>query len=100
MRIIATRTLREFWESRPEYRDAKGPLEAWIQEARKANWESPADIKDQYRSASIVKGNRVVFNIHGNKYRLVVKINFGIGIVYIRFIGTHGQYDKINAEEV
>ena len=100
MRIIATRTLREFWESRPEYQDAKGPLEAWTQEARKANWSNPAEIKDQYRSASIVKGNRVIFNIHGNKYRLVVKINFGVGIVYIRFIGTHKEYDKINAEEV
>ena len=100
MRIVAKKTLKNFWESRPEYKDAQGPLEAWHQEARQASWSSPADIKKQYRSASILKGNRVVFNIHGNKYRLVVKVNYSVGVVYIRFIGTHGQYDHINAEEV
>lgn len=100
MRIIAKRTLKEFWESRPEYKDAQGPLEAWHHEAKLADWSSPADIKKQYRSASILKNNRVVFNVHGNKYRLVVKINYPVRVVYIRFIGTHEQYDKINAEEV
>lgn len=100
MRIIAKRTLKDFWESRPEYKDAKGPLEAWTQEAKRANWSSPAEVKNQYRSASILKGRRVVFNIAGNKYRLVVKVNYSSGIVFIRFIGTHSQYDAINAGEV
>lgn len=75
-------------------------LMAWFKEAEKAFWKSPSDIKKQYRSASIIADNRVVFNICGNKYRLVVKINYGYGMVYIRFIGTHQQYDKVNVEEV
>lgn len=97
MRIIAKRTLREFWTNYP---DAKEPLEAWHQEALRANWPSPHAIKTQYRSASIVQGGRVVFNIAGNKYRLVVKINYRCEIVYIRFVGTHRQYDRINVETV
>lgn len=80
--------------------DAKEPLEAWYHETKKAKWESWADIKEKYSSASILKGSRVVFNISGNKYRLVVKINFPARIVYIRFIGTHKEYDKINAEVI
>lgn len=100
MRVIAQRTLREFWQSKPEYADAKGPLEAWYYEAKKAEWTSPADIKKKYSSASILKSGRVIFNIAGNKYRLVVQIKFKVQIVYIRFIGTHRQYDKIDPEEV
>jgi mRNA interferase HigB len=72
-------------------------LKAWFNEAEKANWESPAEIKLDYPSASVLPDNRVVFNIKGNTYRLVVKINYKFGLVWIRFIGTHAGYDKINA---
>ncbi len=88
MRVLAKKVLRIFWERFP---DAEGALKAWFAEAEKAAWENPAQIKDQYRSASIIGDNRVVFNICGNKYRLVVKINYRIGIVLIRFIGTHEE---------
>lgn len=97
MRIIAKRTLREFWMKHP---DARGPLQAWHQEVKKANWQGPQQIKRRYASASFVAGNRVIFNIGGNKYRLVVCVNYDYGVVYIRFIGTHAEYDRINAEEV
>ena len=97
MRIIAKRTLREFWGGYP---DAKGPLEAWHAEAQKANWTTPQDIKEQFRHASILKNNRVVFNIAGNKYRLIVSIDYGRQACFIKFIGTHKQYDAINAEEI
>jgi len=97
MRVIAKRTLREFWECYP---DAEGPLKAWHQEAEQADWQSPHDIKADYGNASILKDNRTVFNIAGNKYRLVVKINYPYHIVYIRFIGTHAEYDQINVEIV
>lgn len=97
MRVLAKKVLRIFWERFP---DAEGALKAWFAEAEKAAWENPAQIKDQYRSASIIGDNRVVFNICGNKYRLVVKINYRIGIVLIRFIGTHKEYDTVNAEEI
>jgi len=100
MRIIAKRTLRAFWESSPAYLDAKGPLEAWHAEIMKASWNTPQDVKAQFRNASILQHGRVVFNIHGNKYRLVVKINYAYKIVYIRFIGTHKQYDAIDVEQV
>lgn len=99
MRVIAKRTLREFW-SIPEHDDAKDPLEAWHHEAEGADWPDPHSIKAQYGSASILKGNRVVFNIAGNKYRLVVKINYPYRVVYIRFIGTHTAYDEIDVETV
>ncbi len=95
MRIIARKTLRNFWEQ-PQYADSEKPLKAWHQEVKKAEWGSPADIKAKYCNASILKNNRVVFNIAGNKYRLVVEIKFNAfkaakGRVYIRFIGTHKQ---------
>ena len=99
MRIIAKRTLRDFWQQ-SRYADSEQPLKAWHSEARKAGWKRPQDVKDQYRHASILPGNRVVFNIAGNKYRLVVKVNYSFGIVYVRFIGTHRQYDAIDAEAV
>ena len=97
MRVIAKRALREFWQSHPA---ARGPLEAWHREAMKADWRSPQAIKAQYRNASIVKGKRVVFNIAGNKYRLVVKINYDYGIAYVRFVGTHTEYDGVDVEQV
>lgn len=97
MRIIAVKTLKDFWNKKKE---AEQALKAWYKEVEVANWKSPSDIKLKYRSASILNDNRVVFNICGNKFRIIVKINFKFSIVYIRFIGTHVEYDKINAEEV
>lgn len=99
MRIISRRTLKEFWED-PKYRDAEQPLRAWISEAETADWKTSNDVKRQYASASVIGNNRVVFNIKGNSYRLVVAINYAYGIVYIRFIGTHEEYDKINVKEI
>ncbi|WP_322575322.1 type II toxin-antitoxin system HigB family toxin [Fodinibius sp.] len=99
MRVIAKRTLRAFW-SIPGHEDAKEPLEAWHREALQADWSDPHAVKAQFRSASILKGNRVVFNIAGNKYRLVVKINYPYRVVYVRFIGTHAEYDAIDVEAV
>jgi mRNA interferase HigB len=99
MRIISRKALREFWEKR-EYADAEQPLKAWFQEASKADWANPATIKNDYRNASIVGGSRVVFNIGGNKYRLVVKVNYAYRVMYIRFVGTHRQYDEIDVTEV
>jgi mRNA interferase HigB len=97
VRIIAKRTLREFWRRVPQ---AEEPLSAWYADAHKADWTSPDTIKRRYRSASILPGNRVVFNIGGNKYRLVARINYFYRVVYIRFIGTHAEYDRIDAETV
>jgi mRNA interferase HigB len=97
--IIKRKTLIEFFRQ-PKYQDARGPLEAWYYEAKHAEWASPADVKDQYGSASILKDNRVVFNIAGNKYRLVVRINYDSKTVFVRFVGTHREYDKINAEVI
>jgi len=97
MRIITNKTLIEFWS---QHSDAKAALEAWYAEARHAQWKVPQDILDHYRSADILPNNRVVFNIKGNQYRLVVKIHYNTGIVYIRFINTHAEYDKIDAETI
>lgn len=99
MRVIAKSTLRAFYEE-PNYTDSQSALEAWHYEVLKAEWSNPNEIKAQYKSASIVGNNKVVFNICGNKYRLIVKINYFAGIVYIKFIGTHKQYDKIKVEEL
>ena len=97
MRVIAKSALREFWKSYP---DAEQPLRAWHAEAKAAAWKTPADAKAKYRSASILRGGRVVFNIGGNKYRLIVKINYPFQVIYIRFLGTHREYDRIDAETV
>lgn len=97
MKIIATRPLKSFWESHP---DAEQPLKAWVDEAGKAAWSSPQDIKGRYRSASFLKNNRVVFNIKGNDYRLIVAVAYRVGIVYIKFVGTHAEYDRIDAATV
>ena len=99
MHVIKFKTLIEFYQQ-PGHQDDEGALRAWYYEAKLAQWASPADIKDQYRSASILKGNRVVFNIAGNKYRLVVRINYDSKTVFIHFIGTHREYDKIDAEVI
>lgn len=98
MRVIAIKVLKDFWQ-KSSYRDAEQPLKAWYAEAIKADWKNPNDIKDQYRHASIV-GDRVIFNIAGNKYRLIVYVRYSSRTIYIRFIGTHKQYDKVNAQEV
>ena len=97
MRVIAKRILREFWERNP---DAEGPLRSWNEETRRARWETPQQIKEQFGSASILKGGRVVFNIGGNKYRLVVAMDYGRQACFIKFIGTHRAYDAIDAETV
>ncbi|KDC66470.1 PF09907 family protein [Bordetella bronchiseptica MBORD624] len=97
MRVIALGTLRQFWEKHPA---AEQPLKAWVDEASKARWAQPADIKAQYRSASILKNRRVVFNIKGNDYRLIVAVAFKLGIVYVKFVGTHVEYDRVDAETV
>lgn len=97
MRVIAKKTLREFWGRHP---DCEQQLKSWYQEADAADWKGPGDIKKEYPSASFLGDNRVVFNIKGNHYRLVVKINYDYRMVWIRFIGTHAQYDKINAKKI
>jgi mRNA interferase HigB len=99
MRIISRKTLRRFWEKRA-YADAEQPLKAWFREASKGDWSNPAAIKSAYRSASIVGDSRVVFNIAGNKYRLVVKVNYPYRVMYIRFVGTHRQYDAVDVTKV
>ncbi|MBI4946051.1 MAG: type II toxin-antitoxin system HigB family toxin [Bacteroidetes bacterium] len=97
MRVIAKKTLREFWQ---KHSDCEQQLKAWYEEADGATWKTPADIKKDYPSASILEDNRIVFNIKGNKYRLIVKINYKYSIVWIRFVGTHGQYDKTDAATI
>lgn len=99
MRTISRKALKHFWE-RSEYADAEQPLRAWFREASSADWKRPSDVKAAYRSASIVGNDRVVFNIAGNKYRIVVRINYAYRVVYVRFVGTHRQYDRINVREV
>jgi len=99
MRVIAKSTLKKFWGI-PAYSDSQAPIESWYEEAIKAHWESPQAIKNQYANASICKNNRVVFNIGGNKYRLIVEIQYQANIVWVKFVGTHAQYDKITVEDV
>jgi mRNA interferase HigB len=99
MHVISRKKLIEFYEQ-PGRQDAKGQLEAWYYEAKHAQWESPADVKAQYGSASDIGDNRVVFNIAGNKYRLIVRINYNSKTVFVRFVGTHQEYDKIDAEVI
>jgi mRNA interferase HigB len=97
MRIIALSKLREFWEKHPQ---AEVPLRAWYAEASRADWKSPTDIKAAYRQASFLANNRVVFNIKGNDYRLVTAVHYNRGMMFIRFVGTHAEYDRIDATEV
>ncbi len=97
MRVIARKTLKDFWEKHP---DAEQPLKAWYAEALHSAWPLPKDIKARYPAASLIAGNRVVVNIKGNKYRLIAHVRYDLGRVYIRFIGTHPEYDKVNAATV
>jgi mRNA interferase HigB len=99
MRVIAKRSLQAFW-LRAGCRDAKAPLEAWHEEALRSKWTSPHSIKSHFASASIVGRNRVVFNIGGNKYRLVVEMQYRAGIAWVKFVGTHAEYDRIDVEAV
>jgi mRNA interferase HigB len=99
MRVIAKSSLVKFW-SQPRHADSQGALQSWYDEAIKAEWKTPQDIKDQYSSASICAANRVVFNIAGNKYRLVVEMQYRAGIAWVKFVGTHARYDQINVETV
>ena len=97
MRIISKRPLREFWK---RHADAEESLLAWYREVEKEDWDTPVKVKARYPNASILDDNRVVFNIRGNTYRLVVKINYPGRIVYVRFVGTHADYDRVNVREV
>ncbi len=97
MRVISRRALREFWH---RHAKAEAPLTAWFNEAQSADWAKPADIRSRYRSADFLAGNRVVFNIGGNKYRLIVRVAYDAKIVYIRFVGTHAEYKRIDVESV
>ena len=99
MRIISKRTLKNFYEQ-PQYADSKSAIESWYKEVSKLSWNNPNEVKEMYRSASIVGNEKVVFNIAGNKYRLIVSINYYAKIVFIKFIGTHKQYDKIKVEDL
>ena len=97
MRIISRRRLVEFWDLHP---DAEQPLRAWYAEAKKESWKSPVDIKAIYRSVSILPNNRLVFNIKGNKFRMVVIVEYSQGKMFIRFVGTHAEYDRIDARTI
>ncbi len=97
MRVFSKKILREFWV---KHNDSEEQLKTWYKEASKAKWQNPSDIKAEYIKASILKGGRVVFNICGNKYRLIVEINYKRQWNFIRFIGTHTEYDKIDAEKI
>ncbi len=97
MRVIAKKILRDFWE---KYNDSEQSLKTWYKEALKANWKSPNEIKNEYAKVSILKSGRVVFNICGNKYRLIVDINFDRRWIFIRFIGTHKEYEKVDANKI
>ena len=99
MRIIAFKSLREFWE-RPEYSDSEVSLRAWYHDVKGSNWRNSNELKQQYTNASIVGEGRIVFNIKGNSYRLVVLIDYEFQIIFIRFIGTHKQYDNIDAKTI
>jgi mRNA interferase HigB len=97
VKLVANKNLREFWA---RYPDAEQSLKSWADEVKHASWMQPADIKAQFRSASILKNRRVVFNIKGNDYRLIASIAYRFGAVYIKFVGTHAQYDAVDAETV
>ncbi len=100
MRVIAIATLKAFFESTSVHAAAREPLMAWYRQVKAADWASPADVKRDVRSVSILKDGRAVFNVAGNKYRIVVWINYPYRVVYIRFIGTHRMYDAIDAQTI
>lgn len=97
MRVIAKPVLRDFWNKHP---DCEQQLKSWYLEALKAAWKTPTDIRRKYPSVSFLEHNRVVFNLKGNHYRLIVRINYDYGMLWVRFIGTHAQYDKIDANKI
>ena len=97
MRVISRRLLRDFWEKHP---DATIPLRTWFHDVERAEWTVPSDIKEVYRNASFITNNRVVFNVKGNRYRLIVVVVYQHGVVYIRFVGTHEEYDRIDAATI
>ena len=99
MRVIAVSTLREFW-TRPGRQDAEHPLRAWVHIVRGADWSKPSDVKQVFRSADILKNGRAIFDIGGNKYRLVTAIHYRGKRIYVRFVGTHAEYDRIDVETV
>jgi len=99
LRVFTRRALTDFWEQ-PGRADAEAPLRAWFAEVERARWQSFADIRKSYRTADYVGNDRVVFNIGGNKYRLIVMVKFSVGAVYVRFVGTHAEYDKVDATKV
>ena len=100
VRIIALSTLKRFLDARSEYADARGPVMAWFREVKSADWANPAAVKRDMKNASILKDSRVVFNVAGNKYRIVAWINYPYRVVYIRFIGTHRMYDRIDVQTI
>ncbi|HSK88337.1 MAG TPA: type II toxin-antitoxin system HigB family toxin [Anaerolineales bacterium] len=97
MRVLSRKSLRQFWDKHP---DAREPLQAWYADVKHANWKRPSDIKATYQTASFTSNNRIVFNIKGNKYRIIVVVEYRFGMVFIRLIGTHQEYDRINAETI
>lgn len=97
MRIISKKILREFWE---KHSDSQQQLKSWYNETGIVEWSNPRQIKEEYPTASFLADNRVVFNIKGNKYRLIIKINYEYHMIWIRFIGTHAEYDKIDANKI
>ena len=97
MRTISKKILREFWE---KHADSEQQLKSWFQETSNVEWESPTDIKKEYPTASFLQDNRVIFNIKGNKYRLIIRISYDYHMIWIRFVGTHAEYDKIDAAKI
>lgn len=97
MRVIARKTLREFWE---KHRETRSALESWYKEARSAEWRTPNDVKRKFPKARFLEGNRIIFEINGNSIRLIIRVNYEFQVIYIRFIGTHAEYDKIDAGKV
>lgn len=99
MRILSFRTLREFWEN-PKYSNSETSLRSWYHEAKKSTWKNSNDLKENYKNASILGEGRVVFNIKGNTYRLIVAIDYEYQVIFIRFVGTHTEYDQIDAKTI
>jgi mRNA interferase HigB len=97
MRVLSKKTLKTYWTI---HQDCEQQLKTWYKESEEAIWKNPRDIKRDYPSTSFLEDNRVVFNIKGNKYRIIVKVNYDYGIAWIRFVGTHAEYDKINASKI